>query len=44
MLELYTEEKLKTIKLICEVATKEYAVELSLLTLEKEMKAVEFEF
>lgn len=44
MLELYTEEKLKTIKQICEIATKEYAVELSLLTLEKEMKAIEFEF
>jgi len=43
MLELYDEEKLKTIKQICEIATKEYAVELALATLEKEMKAVEFE-
>lgn len=44
MLELYTEEKLKTIKSISETATKEYAVQLSLEALEKEMKAVEFEF
>ena len=44
MLELYTEEKLKTIKQICEIATKEYAVQLALETLDKEMRAVEFEF
>ena len=44
ILELYDEEKLKTIKQICEIATKEYAVQLALETLDKEMKAVEFEF
>lgn len=42
-LELYEEEKLKTIKQICEVATKEYAVEQALSNLDKEMKAVEFD-
>jgi len=44
MLELYDEEKLKTIKQICEIATKEYALQLALETLDKEMRAVEFEF
>lgn len=44
MLELYDEDKLKTIKQICEIATKEYAVQLALETLDKEMRAVEFEF
>ena len=38
MLELYDEEKLKTIKQICEMATKEYAVQLALETLDKEMR------
>ena len=42
--ELYNEEKLKTIKEICEVATKEYAVQMALESLDKEMKAVEFLF
>ena len=44
MLELYDEDKLKTIKQICEIATKEYAVQLALETLDKEMRAVEVEF
>jgi hypothetical protein len=44
MLELYDEDKLKTIKQICEIATKEYAVQLALETLDREMRAVEFEF
>ena len=43
-LELYTEDKLKTIKEICEIATKEYAVQLALETLDKEMRAVVFAF
>jgi hypothetical protein len=34
---------LKTIKQICEIATKEYAVEQALSNLENEMKAVEFD-
>ena len=43
-LELDDEDKLKTIKQICEMATKEYAVQMALETLDKEMRAVEFEF
>lgn len=43
VLELYDEEKLKTIKQICEIATKEYALQLALETLDQEMRAVEFE-
>ena len=43
-LELDAEDKLKTIKQICEIATKEYAVQLALETLDKEMRAVEFDF
>jgi dynein heavy chain len=44
MLELYEEEKLKIIKSVCEVATKEYAVQQALDGLEEEMKSAEFEF
>jgi len=43
-LKLYTEDKLKTIKQICEIATKEYAVQLALETLDREMRAVKFDF
>ena len=35
-LELYDENKLKTIKQICEIATKEYGVQQALENLEKE--------
>jgi dynein heavy chain len=44
MLELYEEEKMKMIKAVCEVATKEYAVQQALDGLEEEMKSAEFEF
>lgn len=43
-LELYDEEKLKTTKAICEIASKEHALQVALETLEAEMMAVEFEF
>ena len=43
-LNLNDEDKLKTIKQICEIATKEYGVQMSLEQLDKEMRAVEFEF
>lgn len=35
---------MKTIKQICEIATKEYAVQIALESLDKEMRAVEFDF
>jgi len=43
-LELYDEEKLKTTKQICEIATKEYSLQAALEALEQEMVALEFEF
>lgn len=43
-LGLYDDEKLKTIKQVCEVATKEYAVQQALEGLDKEMRSAEFEF
>jgi len=43
-LRLYDEEKLKTTKQICEIATKEYSLEMALETLEQEVGAAEFEF
>jgi hypothetical protein len=43
-LGLYDDEKLKTIKQVCEVATKEYAVQQALEGLDKEMRNAEFEF
>ena len=44
MLELYDEEKLKTTKAICEIASKEYSLQVALESLEAEIMAVEFEF
>lgn len=44
MLELDDEEKLKTTKQICEIATKEYSLQVALEALEQEMAAVAFEF
>ena len=41
---LHEPEKLDVIKVISETATKEYAVQQSLESLEKDMKSVEFEF
>lgn len=41
--QLHDEEKLKLVKQVCEVATKEFTVQLALEQLEKDMKAVEFE-
>lgn len=43
-LELYDEEKLKTTKAICEIASKEHALQVALESLDAEMMAVEFEF
>jgi dynein heavy chain len=43
-LGLYDDEKLKTIKQVCEVATKEYAVQQALEGLDKEMRSAEFDF
>lgn len=43
-LGLYEEEKIKIIKNISDIAQKEYAVSQALENLDKEMKAVEFEF
>ena len=42
-LRLYEEEKLLVIKSICDIANKEYAVQTTLETLEREMKATEFD-
>lgn len=42
--ELYDEGKLKTIKQICEIATKEYGVQMAMEQLDKDMRAVEFNF
>jgi len=41
-LKLYDDEKLKTIKQVCEVATKEYSVQQALEKLDSEMRSVEF--
>lgn len=42
--ELYDEDKLKTIKQICEIATKEYGVQMAMEQLDRDMRAVEFQF
>ena len=44
MFDLHDPENLKVIKQVCEVATKEYAVQQQLAQLEREIKAVEFAF
>ena len=44
LLKLHDELKMKVIKQVCEVATKEYAVQQALEGLEAEMRTVEFEF
>jgi len=43
-LKLYDDEKLKTIKQVCEVATKEYSVQQALERLDNEMRTIEFQF
>lgn len=43
-LDMYTEESMRIIKGISETATKEYAVQLALDSLDKDMKLCEFEF
>ena len=44
MLNLHEAENLKIIKGVCEMATKEYAVQMQLNHLEKDIKSVEFDF
>lgn len=41
--KLYDEEKLKAIKQICEIATKEYAIQQALESLDRDIKAIEFD-
>jgi dynein heavy chain len=43
-LRLYEDSKMKVIKLVCEVATKEFAVQEALEAVDNEMRSVEFEF
>ena len=43
-MKLYEDIKLKTIKAVCEQATKEYAAYQALDSIDNEMRAIEFEF
>ena len=42
-LKLYEDQMIAVIKSVCEIATREYAVSTSLDTLDREMKALEFD-